>query len=166
MASASFSVIHDVMPLEKNNTRILIIEKWSFQLLSTLTMLNNAGYFCTFPVLSCVEALAALRDTKKPYDVLLCSTALDVEELYALLEIASRDHLTEYYSLFGDSIPQDKFMTFLQDLNAPGLQFLGTFEKPLSSTGYGRALARVHARKNQFPPAPLGAWAMGTYANH
>lgn len=156
MASSSFSVIYDVMPLEKNDIRILIVDKWSFQLFSTLTTLSDAGYFSTFPVLSCVEALTALRDTHKPYDVLLCSTALDFQELCALLEKASCDHLIGYYSLLGNVLPQDKFITLLQDFSTPDLKFLGSFEKPLPSTSYGRALARVHARKNQFPPAPLG----------
>ncbi len=152
MTSPFFSVTSDVMALEKTNIRILIVDKWSFQLLNTLTTLSDAGYFNTFPALNCVEALTALRDTKHPYDVLLCSTALDAEELRALLEVASRDHLTSYYSLFGDTLPQGKSTTYLQNLYTPGLQFLGTFEKPLSSTGYGQALARVHTRKNQCRP--------------
>lgn len=162
MPTSSLIVINDVMQLAKNDTRILIVDKWSFQLLSTLTTLSDAGYFSTLPVLSCVEALTALRSAKKRYDVLLCSTALDFEELCTLLEIASRDHLTGYYSLMGDALPQDKFTTFFRDLNTPNLQFLGTFDKPVSSTGYGRALALVNARKNKFPPVPLGAWAMAT----
>lgn len=165
MASPSFNVIYAVMPLGKNDTHILVVDKWSFQLLSTLTTLSDAGYFNTYPALSCVEALTALRTTKKPYDVLLCSTALDFEELCALLEIASRDHLAQYYSLFGDAFPQDKLTTFFQDIKTQDLEFLGIFEKPLSSTGYGQALARIHARKNQFSPVRLGAWAMATRSN-
>lgn len=84
---------------------------------------------------------------------MFCSTALDFEELSALLLTASRDCLTRYFSLIGDTCLQNERMTFLQDLNTPTFRFLGAFNKPLSSSNYGKALEQVRARKTQISHA-------------
>lgn len=154
MTNHFISAASDLVAFEKNDIRILIVDDWSFQLMETVSKLSEAGYFNTYPALGCMEGLIALHNAQKTYDILLCSTSLNFAELSILLQAASRNHLTRYYSLIGDAGPLDSHLEFFQNLNTHTFRFLGVFDKPLLPYSFGRALAHVHIHKNQRIAAP------------
>lgn len=140
---------------EKNKTRILIVDNWPFQLMNTLIRLGDVGYFNTYPALNCLEALIELRDTLHPYDIVLCSTSLEIGELRALLQEVSRHSLARYFSLAGDVDAIQSHMEFLTSLKGPGFQFLGVVDKPLVPSKCDQVLGQAQPLKRLRERPPL-----------
>ncbi|NWC93040.1 MULTISPECIES: hypothetical protein [unclassified Pseudomonas] len=140
---------------EKNKTRILIVDNWPFQLMNTLIRLGDAGYFNTYPALNCLEALIELHDTLRPYDIVLCSTSLEIGELRSLLQEVSRHSLARYFSLAGDVDAIQNHMGFLTSLKGPGFQFLGVVDKPLVPSECDQVLGQAQPFKRSRGRPPL-----------
>ncbi|WDG71918.1 hypothetical protein [Pseudomonas chlororaphis] len=139
----------------KNNLRILVVDSWSFQLMETLSTLGQAGYFNTFPALSCLEALIALIASRRPYDVILFSTKLNITELNMLIFEISIRKLARYFLLIGDSQPSSLCLDSLYEANRPECRCLGMLNKPLSPDKLAATLARIPVRNRHKINTPM-----------
>ncbi|WP_157832272.1 hypothetical protein [Pseudomonas sp. 09C 129] len=139
----------------KNNLRILVVDNWSFQLMETLSTLGQAGYFNTFPALSCLEALIALIASRRPYDVILFSTKLNITELNMLIFEISIRKLARYFLLIGEPQPSNLCLDSIYEASRPECRCLGMLNKPLSPDKLATTLARIPLRNRQKTNTPM-----------
>ena len=128
---------------EKNNLRILVVDCWPFQLMETLSKLSQAGYFNTFPALNCLEALINLYASRKPYDLVLFSTALNAAELNMLIVELSQRKLARYFLLIGDLKHSDNHHDLNYKSSRPESRCMGMINKPQSTEELAAKLAQI-----------------------
>lgn len=143
MKNQFIEVKSEVVDTAKNNLRILVVDSWSFQVMETLSKLGQAGYFNTFPALSCLEALITLIASRKPYDLILFSTKLNITELNMLIVEVSFRKLARYFLLIGDPQPSNLCLDSILEASRPECRCLGMLDKPLSLDQLAATLARI-----------------------
>jgi hypothetical protein len=144
-----------VVDTAKNDLRILVVDSWSFQLMETLSTLGQAGYFNTFPALSCLEALITLIASRRPYDVILFSTELNITELNMLLFEVSTRKLARYFLLIGETQPSSLCLDSIYEASRPECRCLGMLNKPLSPDRLAATLARIPIRNHHKINTPM-----------
>ncbi|MBA1228466.1 response regulator [Pseudomonas viridiflava] len=123
----------------KHTLRILLVEDHPFQLIATQILLNNQGYFLLTPVLTAIEALAALERSPEPYDLILCDQRLpDLDGLDLIEEACQRGLVRRAIVLSG--LPATQLAQIEQLASQRGLPLLGCLSKPLSGPDLARLL--------------------------
>ncbi|CAM3150895.1 response regulator [Pseudomonas floridensis] len=130
--------------MPKHNLRILLVEDHPFQLIATQILLNNLGYFLLTPVLTAVEALAALERSPAPYDLILCDQRLpDLEGLDLIDKAWQSGRVRQAIVLSG--LPATHLMELQQLAGQRGLPLLGCLSKPLNGPDLVRLLSDAPA---------------------
>jgi CheY-like chemotaxis protein len=123
----------------KHNLRILLVEDHPFQLIATQILLNNQGYFLLTPVLTAVEAMAAMERSPEPYDLLLCDQCLpDLMGFDLIDEACQRGLVRQAIVLSG--LARIQLQELEQLAVQRGLPLLGCLSKPLHGPDLNRLL--------------------------
>lgn len=71
--------------MKEHATRIMLVERYPFQLIDMQMSLNRAGYYNVYPAIDCSEALHVLEEAVGKYRVVICSSSIGLWEVNRLI---------------------------------------------------------------------------------
>ena len=111
--------------------RILLVEDHPFQLLATQCLLKSFGFDQLTPVENAEQAIRAMSQSERSFDLMLCDQCLPDLPGLELVEIASRQRfITSAILLSG--LPTPELINLTIQASQRGLPLLGYLSKPLN----------------------------------
>lgn len=126
--------------MPRHPLRILLVEDHPFQLLATQCLLNTFGFDHLTLAENAEQAIRAMSESERPFDLMLCDQCLPDLLGLELVEIASRQHfITGAILLSG--LPSSELFNLTTQALERGLPLLGYLSKPLSKDELAKLIA-------------------------